>query len=55
VQWLVSPRRSFERQGYYYHMHEGEETENPTGRGPAAECQNTPYPYGSFRAGTAQP
>src|SRR5437867_4484247 len=49
---VVSPRRSFERQGYYYHMHEGEETKNPTGRGPAAECHNTPYPYGSFRAGT---
>src|SRR2546421_4822224 len=27
------PRRSLDRQGYYYHTYEGDQTKNPTGRG----------------------
>src|SRR6266404_764577 len=39
------PRRSLERQGYYYHTYEGDQTKNPTGRGLSAEGEYTPYPY----------
>src|SRR6266850_86760 len=48
---VVSPRRSFERQGYYYHMYEGDKTKNPTGRGAFPEGRDTPYPYGRSAPG----
>src|SRR5882724_9391133 len=52
---VVSPRRSFERQGYYYHMYEGDQTKNPTGRGPLPRAEIPPTRMVVPRREAAQP